>query len=89
MNKSVNHKYMPLLLSAAIAMPSIAYAQLEEVIVTSERREASVQDVPVAVSAFNEELVEQLRDSMQGKKHSPRQHSWFEGMKNFFGDMKL
>ena len=57
MNKSVNHKYMPLLLSAAIAMPSIAYAQLEEVIVTSERREASVQDVPVAVSVFNEELV--------------------------------
>jgi len=61
MNKSVNHKYMPLLLSAAVAMPGIAYAQLEEVIVTSERRQASVQDVPVAVSAFNEELVEQLQ----------------------------
>ena len=61
MDKSVNHKYMPLLLSAAVAMPGIAYAQLEEVIVTSERRQASVQDVPVAVSAFNEELVEQLQ----------------------------
>ena len=28
---------------------------------TSERREASVQDVPIAVSAFGEELVEQLQ----------------------------
>ena len=61
-----NHRYqmsLPLLISAAVsaALPGIATAQLEEVIVTSERREASVQDVPIAVSAFGEELVEQLQ----------------------------
>ena len=61
MKKSVNHKCVPLLISAAVAMPSVTFAQLEEVIVTSERREASVQDVPIAVSAFGEELVEQLQ----------------------------
>ena len=61
MRKSVNYKYAPLLLAAAVATPSVTFAQLEEVIVTSERRQASVQDVPVAVSAFNEELVEQLQ----------------------------
>ncbi|WP_096086111.1 molecular chaperone DnaJ [Agaribacterium haliotis] len=48
-----------------------------------------VLETPVNLSKDQKELVEQLRDSMQGKKHSPRQHSWFEGMKNFFGDMKL
>jgi len=61
MRKSVNYKYAPLLLAAAVATPSVTFAQLEEVIVTSERRQASVQDVPIAVSAFNEELVEQLQ----------------------------
>ena len=61
MKKPANHKYLPLLISAAVAVPSVSYAQLEEVIVTSERREASVQDVPIAVSAFGEELVEQLQ----------------------------
>ena len=61
MRKAVNYKYAPLLLAAGVAMPSVTLAQLEEVIVTSERRQASVQDVPVAVSAFNEELVEQLQ----------------------------
>jgi len=24
-----------------------------------------------------------------GSKQSPRQHSWFEGVKSFFDDMKL
>jgi len=61
MNTRRHHGYFPLILSAAVALPNLTYAQLEEVIVTSERREASVQDVPIAVSAFNEELVEQLQ----------------------------
>ena len=61
-----NHRYqmsLPLLVTAAVsaALPRMAQAQLEDVIVTSERREASVQDVPIAVSAFGEELVEQLQ----------------------------
>ncbi|MEO0577017.1 MAG: TonB-dependent receptor, partial [Pseudomonadota bacterium] len=40
---------------------SVASAQLEEIIVTAERREADVQDVPVAVSAYNETLMEKLQ----------------------------
>jgi iron complex outermembrane receptor protein len=45
--------------SAITAAPS--FAQLEEVVVTAERREASVQDVPIAVSAYGEELIENLQ----------------------------
>jgi len=36
-------------------------AQLEEVIVTAERREASIQDVPLAVSAYSEESLDMLQ----------------------------
>ena len=61
-----NHRYqlsLPLLISAAVsaALPGMAYAQLEEVLVTAERREASVQDVPIAVSAYGEEMIERLQ----------------------------
>lgn len=38
-----------------------AAAQLDEITVTAERREASIQDVPVAVSAYNEELLENFQ----------------------------
>lgn len=48
-----------------------------------------VLETPVNLSSKQKDLLEQLRDDMKGKKHSPRQESWFEGMKNFFGDMKL
>ena len=54
----------PVLLTVAVAaaLPfETAHAQLEEVLVTAERREASVQDVPVAVSAYNEELIDRLQ----------------------------
>ncbi len=37
---------------------AVAAAQVEEIIVTAERREASLQEVPVAVSAYNEESLE-------------------------------
>ncbi|MEK9592586.1 MAG: TonB-dependent receptor [Luminiphilus sp.] len=54
---------LPLLVSAAIAtvLPNVVSAQLEEVLVTAERREASVQDVPIAVSAYSEEMIERLQ----------------------------
>ena len=54
---------LPVLVSAAIVtvVPSVASAQLEEVLVTAERREASVQDVPIAVSAYSEEMIERLQ----------------------------
>lgn len=34
---------------------------LDEIMVTAERRQASIQEVPIAVSAFNEETIEQLQ----------------------------
>ncbi len=48
-----------------------------------------VLETPVNLNKEQKDLLEKLRDSMKGKQHSPRQESWFEGMKNFFGDMKL
>lgn len=49
------------LLVAILIQPLTALAQLEEVIVTAERREASVQDVPLSVSAYGAEALEKLQ----------------------------
>ena len=40
--------------SAALLMPSVASAQLEEVVVTARARAESLQDVPATVTAFTE-----------------------------------
>ena len=49
-----------LCLAAAIACASTAHAQLEEVIVTAQKRSESLQDVPVAVTAFTAETMTAL-----------------------------
>jgi iron complex outermembrane receptor protein len=63
MKMSVKATYLPAILSAAVAatVPTTTFAQLEEVLVTAERREASVQDVPIAVSAYNEDMIDKLQ----------------------------
>ena len=48
------------LLLAGLQAPSV-HAQLEEVLVTAERREVSIQDVPIAVSAYDAEDLEKLQ----------------------------
>ncbi|WP_053981860.1 molecular chaperone DnaJ [Marinagarivorans algicola] len=48
-----------------------------------------VLETPISLSSKQKELLKELKDSMTGDKHSPKQSSWFAGMKNFFGDMKL
>lgn len=48
-----------------------------------------IVETPVNLTSRQKELLQELRDGMAGTKHSPKQSSWFEGMKNFFGDMKL
>lgn len=48
-----------------------------------------IVETPVNLSNKQKELLKELKDSMSGDKNSPKQSSWFEGMKNFFGDMKL
>ena len=41
-----------LLLGLAVVQTASAQAELEEIIVTAQKREQSLQDVPVAVTAF-------------------------------------
>lgn len=51
-------------LCSGAATPVLAQddaGRLDEIIVTSERREASIQDVPIAVSAYNEESIQTLQ----------------------------
>ncbi|MDN3640907.1 molecular chaperone DnaJ [Simiduia curdlanivorans] len=48
-----------------------------------------VVETPVNLSNKQKELLRNFHDTMGSSKHSPRQSSWFEGMKNFFGDMKI
>lgn len=61
-----------LILSALFIAPLCA-AQLEEVIVTAQKREQNLQDVPVAVSAFTGEMLEQsgVRDMFELQANAP------------------
>ncbi len=50
----------------------------------------AVVETPVNLTKRQKELLAELQESMGGTdKHAPRQSSWFEGVKNFFDDMKL
>ncbi len=42
-------------------------------------------ETPVNLSSKQKDLLKEFQGSMSGDKNSPRQSSWFEGMKNFFG----
>ncbi len=58
MNK---HLKSTAILAVAIAAPiPTAFAQLEEVIVTAQKREEGLQDVPIAVQAFSSENLDSL-----------------------------
>ncbi len=48
-----------------------------------------VIETPVNLSSKQKELLKEFKASVKGDKHSPKQSNWFEGMKSFFGDMKL
>lgn len=48
-----------------------------------------VVETPVNLSSKQKELLREFSESMSDKKNSPRQNSWFEGMKSFFGDIKI
>ena len=53
-------KPLTLAISLATLSASPAYSQIEEVIVTATKRPQSMQDVPVAVSAIQEQTLDQL-----------------------------
>jgi molecular chaperone DnaJ len=48
-------------------------------------------ETPVKLNKQQKSLLEEFRTSLGvgGKSHSPRQTSWFEGVKSFFDDLKL
>ena len=46
--------------ASAVLMPSVAMAQLEEVVVTARARAESLQDVPATVTAFTESQIENM-----------------------------
>ncbi len=47
-------------LFSAVLIASSAHGQIEEIIVTATKQSASTQDIPIAVSALNEESLDQL-----------------------------
>ena len=49
----------------------------------------AVVETPVNLNKRQKELLEEFAESLgeDGHRQSPRQHSWFEGVKNFFDDM--
>ncbi|MDA0694011.1 MAG: molecular chaperone DnaJ [Proteobacteria bacterium] len=50
-----------------------------------------VVETPVQLTKQQKELLQQFQESLTegGTKQSPKQTSWFEGVKSFFDDMKL
>jgi molecular chaperone DnaJ len=50
-----------------------------------------VIETPVRLNKRQKELIKELQDSLEGtdQQQSPKISSWFEGVKNFFDDMKL
>ncbi|HCD54206.1 MAG TPA: hypothetical protein DEQ90_02115, partial [Halieaceae bacterium] len=60
-----HHHFPKMLLAAAVLATSQAQAQgLEEVVVTAQKREQSLQDAPIAITAFGQYELEQrgIRD---------------------------
>ncbi|MBX2808386.1 MAG: molecular chaperone DnaJ [Cellvibrionaceae bacterium] len=43
-----------------------------------------VVETPVNLSTKQKDILREFQQSTEGKQHSPRQSSWFEGMKDFF-----
>ena len=56
--KKSNKYLLTMAVSAALA-PSASFAQLEEVLVTAQKRSQNLQDVPIAISAVSQEVLEQ------------------------------
>lgn len=45
-----------------------------------------VVETPVNLTSRQKELLNELQESLSGKKHSPKSKGWFEGVKKFFGE---
>ncbi len=49
-----------------------------------------IVETPVKLNARQKELLEEFQSTLEegGKSHSPKAHSWLDGVKKFFDDMK-
>jgi molecular chaperone DnaJ len=43
-----------------------------------------VVETPVSLTSKQKSILKEFQSATKGGKHSPRQNSWFEGMKEFF-----
>ncbi len=50
----------PIIMAGMLASPVQAQAQLEEVVVTAQKRESSLQDTPIAITAFTSDSLEAI-----------------------------
>ena len=48
-----------------------------------------VVETPVNLTKHQKDLLAELQTSLGESRHSPRKSSWFEGVKNFFDEMKF
>ncbi len=48
------------IISASLLLPAVSFAELEEIIVTAQKRQESLQDVPIAVTAFTADTLNAL-----------------------------
>lgn len=46
-----------------------------------------VVETPVNLTSRQKELLQELQESLEGKKHSPKSKGWFDGVKKFFGEI--
>ena len=51
-----------------------------------------IVETPVNLTKKQKDLMEQFQETLDGNNgnnHGPRKTSWFEGVKNFFDEMKF
>ena len=53
----ISNKYLLTIAVSAAVAPGASFAQLEEVLVTAQKRSQNLQDVPIAISAVSQEML--------------------------------
>ena len=73
MNRYLNSLTLPLAVAMAVGTVDANAQALEEVIVTAQKREQSLQDVPIAVAAFSNEMLQKagVKDMFELQANDP------------------
>ena len=74
----MNWKVRTSLGALAVAIATPAFGQVEEITVTAQKREQNVQEVPIAISAFTADALEERadRDDLASHSVTSRSSSW-------------